>query len=103
MTGASILDPSGSATGGGIGLLQTIKGGVSIDLIAPAGVVEAGKLGIRASGNLNIGSGAHTFNTQVQRWRPASDHSAIPITQRPNTVVLTMASKPTGRVRWRQR
>jgi hypothetical protein len=44
MTGASILDPSGLAAAGGIGVLQTIKRG-AIDPITPAGVVEAGELG----------------------------------------------------------
>ena len=50
------LDLAGLATGGGIGVLATV-GGVppgSVDLIAPAGTVDAGDAGIRATGNLNI-------------------------------------------------
>jgi filamentous hemagglutinin len=49
-------DPAGLATGGGIGALETIVGAppANIDLIAPAGFVDAGDAGIRASGNLNI-------------------------------------------------
>jgi hypothetical protein len=72
--------------------------GTSRFLIAPAGIVDAGEAGIGASGNLNI--------AQTSRLRGGdrhSDHSAIPITRRPNTVALTMASKPTGRLRRRQR
>ena len=55
-TGASILDPSGLATGGGIGTLQTIKGAPTgnVDLIAPVGFIDAGDAGIRVSGNLNL-------------------------------------------------
>lgn len=49
-------DLAGLATGGGIGVLATV-GGVppgDVDLIAPAGVVDAGDAGIRATGNLTI-------------------------------------------------
>ena len=49
-------DLSGLATGGGIGVLATVKGVTpgNVDLIAPAGTVDAGDAGIRVSGNLNI-------------------------------------------------
>ncbi len=55
-TGVSLLDLAGLATGGGIGVLQTLQGVPpgDIDLIAPVGVVDAGDAGIRVSGNLNI-------------------------------------------------
>ena len=49
-------DLAGLATGGGIGVLATV-GDVTpgnVDLIAPAGTVDAGDAGIRATGNLNI-------------------------------------------------
>ena len=49
-------DLAGLATGGGIGVLATVKnvepGDVS--LIAPLGAVDAGDAGIRSSGNLSI-------------------------------------------------
>jgi len=53
-------DPGGLATGGGIGVLASIAGVVAgdVDLIAPAGVVDAGDAGIRATGNLNIAATA---------------------------------------------
>ena len=49
-------DLAGLATGGGIGVLQTVVGAKpgDVDLIAPAGVIDAGDAGIRASGNLNL-------------------------------------------------
>ncbi|MCW1911936.1 filamentous hemagglutinin family protein [Luteolibacter sp. GHJ8] len=49
-------DLSGLATGGGIGVLATVKGVPpgNVDLIAPEGTVDAGDAGIRVSGNLNI-------------------------------------------------
>lgn len=49
-------DLAGLATGGGIGVLATVKGvrAGDVDLIAPTGTVDAGDAGIRATGNLNI-------------------------------------------------
>ena len=47
---------AGLATGGGIGVLASVKGIApgSVDLIAPEGTIDAGDAGIRATGNLNI-------------------------------------------------
>jgi len=49
-------DLAGLATGGGIGVLATVAGVKpgDVDLIAPAGTIDAGDAGIRVSGNLNI-------------------------------------------------
>jgi len=49
-------DLAGLATGGGIGVLESVAGVApgDVDLIAPAGTVDAGDAGIRVSGNLNI-------------------------------------------------
>jgi filamentous hemagglutinin len=49
-------DLAGLATGGGIGVLASVKGvpAGSVDLIAPEGTIDAGDAGIRATGNLNI-------------------------------------------------
>ncbi|MFZ4774971.1 MAG: filamentous hemagglutinin family protein [Terrimicrobiaceae bacterium] len=49
-------DLAGLATGGGIGVLATVKGIApgDVDLIAPVGTVDAGDAGIRATGNLSI-------------------------------------------------
>jgi len=55
-TGNVSTDLAGLATGGGIGVLATVANVPpgNVDLIAPAGVVDAGDAGIRATGNLNI-------------------------------------------------
>lgn len=69
--GASSLNPSGFATAGGIGVLQTIKGAPpgNIDLIAPTGVVDAGEAGIRASGtSVPITPPFRSAGGQI-RWR----------------------------------
>jgi filamentous hemagglutinin len=49
-------DLAGLATGGGIGVLETVIGAPpgDVDLIAPVGTVNAGDAGIRASGNVNV-------------------------------------------------
>ncbi len=49
-------DLAGLATGGGIGVLATVKGVPpgNVDLLAPAGVIDAGDAGIRSAGNLTL-------------------------------------------------
>lgn len=49
-------DLAGLATGGGIGVLATVIGVPpgDVDLIAPAGAIDAGDAGIRVSGNINL-------------------------------------------------
>jgi filamentous hemagglutinin len=49
-------DLAGLATGGGIGVLATVEGVKpgDVDLIAPAGLIDAGDAGIRVSGNINL-------------------------------------------------
>ena len=62
-------DLAGLATGGGIGVLATVAGVEpgDVDLIAPAGTIDAGDAGIRVSGNLNIAASSvlNTGNIQV--------------------------------------
>jgi filamentous hemagglutinin len=55
-SGAVQTDLAGLATGGGIGVLATVKGVPpgNVDLIAPEGVIDAGDAGIRSTGNLNL-------------------------------------------------
>jgi filamentous hemagglutinin family protein len=55
-SGAIETDLAGLATGGGIGVLATVKGVLpgNVDLIAPDGVIDAGDAGIRSTGNLNL-------------------------------------------------
>jgi filamentous hemagglutinin family protein len=49
-------EPAGLPTGAGIGTLSTQDGTppADVDLIAPAGVVDAGDAGIRVAGNFNV-------------------------------------------------
>jgi len=55
-SGSVLTDLAGLATGGGIGVLATVKGAPvgNVDLIAPSGIIDAGDAGIRSSGNLNL-------------------------------------------------
>ena len=63
-------DLAGLATGGGIGVLTTVAGVVpgDVDLIAPAGTIDAGDAGIRVSGNINLAAAQvlNVGNIQVQ-------------------------------------
>ncbi|HTM81972.1 filamentous haemagglutinin family protein [Asticcacaulis sp.] len=49
-------EPAGLPTGAGIGTLATQEGvpPADVDLIAPAGIIDAGDAGIRVSGNFNV-------------------------------------------------
>jgi hypothetical protein len=55
-SGAVQTDLAGLATGGGIGVLATVAGVApgDVDLVAPAGTIDAGDAGIRVSGNINL-------------------------------------------------
>ena len=63
-------DLAGLATGGGIGVLTTVAGVPpgDVDLIAPAGSIDAGDAGIRVSGNINLAAlqVLNVANIQVQ-------------------------------------
>ena len=63
-------DLAGLATGGGIGVLTTVAGVPpgDVDLIAPAGTIDAGDAGIRVSGNINLAAlqVLNVGNIQVQ-------------------------------------
>lgn len=52
-TGRLILDTSGSFTGSGIAVLNADS---DLDLYAPAGAIDAGEAGIRATGNVFLGA-----------------------------------------------
>jgi filamentous hemagglutinin len=55
-SGDILTDLAGLATGGGIGVLATVKDAPvgNVDLIAVSGIIDAGDAGIRSSGNLNL-------------------------------------------------
>ena len=61
-------DLAGLSTGGGIGVLETVVGVApsDVDLIAPAGTIDAGDAGIRVSGNLNLAAVQVINATNIQ-------------------------------------
>ena len=89
------LDLAGLATGGGIGVLATVAGAGAgdVDLIAPAGVVNAGDAGIRASGNLNI-SALKVVN--ADNISVGGKSSGVPATASANIGALSAASAAAG-------
>ena len=88
-------DLAGLATGGGIGVLDTVAGVApgDVDLIAPAGTVDAGDAGIRVSGNLNI-SAVQVLNAGNISVAGAS--VGVPTVVTPNLAGLTAASNAAG-------
>jgi len=94
-SGAVETDLAGLATGGGIGVLETIAGAPpsDVDLIAPNGTVNAGDAGIRASGNLNIAAVRvlNASNIQV-----GGKSSGVPTAAAPNIAGLSAAASAAG-------
>jgi hypothetical protein len=94
-SGAVQTDLSGLATGGGIGVLETVNGAPpgDVDLIAPNGIVNAGYAGIRASGNLSIAAVQvlNAGNIQV-----GGKSSGVPTATAPNVAGLSAASSAAG-------
>ena len=88
-------DLAGLATGGGIGVLETVAGvpPSDVDLIAPSGTVDAGDAGIRVSGNLNISAQLvlNAGNIQV-----GGASVGVPVVSAPNLAGLTAASNATA-------
>jgi len=97
-------DLAGLATGGGIGVLATVVGVEpgDVDLIAPAGIIDAGDAGIRVSGNINLaavtvvnagniaagGSSSGTPSTSV------SSPSVSAVTNASNATAATTSTAP---------
>ncbi|HTQ31258.1 MAG TPA: filamentous hemagglutinin family protein, partial [Opitutaceae bacterium] len=71
-------DLAGLATGGGIGVLAEVADVPvgNVDLIAPAGFVDAGDAGIRATGNLNIAAVQVLNSSNIQVGGQSSGTSA---------------------------
>ena len=88
-------DLAGLATGGGIGVLETVTGVPpgDVDLIAPAGTIDAGDAGIRVSGNLNI-SAVQVLNAGNIAVSGVS--AGVPTVASPNLAGLTAASNTVG-------
>ena len=94
-SGSVQTDLAGLATGGGIGVLETVVGAPpsDVDLIAPNGTVDAGDAGIRVSGNLNIAAVQvlNAGNIQV-----GGKSAGTPTTTSANIAGLSAASNATG-------
>lgn len=88
-------DLAGLATGGGIGVLESVTGvpPADVDLIAPNGTVDAGDAGIRVSGNLNISALVvlNAGNIQV-----GGSSAGVPVVSTPNLAGLSAASNATA-------
>lgn len=76
-----VVDATAQVSGAGIAALQSIPGeeGGNVNLIAPAGTVDAGDAGIRVSGNLNIAAAvvANANNIQVQGTQAGVPSGAV--------------------------
>jgi hypothetical protein len=76
-------DLAGLATGGGIGVLETVTG------VAPADTIDAGDAGIRVSGNLNLAALVVINATNIQ---VGGTSIGVPTVAAPNIGSLTAAS-----------
>jgi hypothetical protein len=88
-------DLAGLATGGGIGVLESVTGVPpgDVDLVAPVGTVDAGDAGIRVSGNLNISA---VLILNANNIQVAGTSVGTPVTVAPNIANLTSASSTVG-------
>ncbi len=88
-------DLAGLATGGGIGVLETVVGAPpgDVDLIAPVGTVNAGDAGIRASGNVNVAAAQVLNASNIQA---GGSKSGVPSTATPNIAAAVAASNAAG-------
>ncbi len=91
-------DLAGLATGGGIGVLATVKGVTpgDVDLIAPTGAVDAGDAGIRVSGNLNIAATQVLNAGNIAVSGSSAGVPAAPVVAAPNLGGIAAASNTAG-------
>jgi hypothetical protein len=94
-SGSVETDLAGLATGGGIGVLASRKNAKpsDVDLIAPAGTIDAGDAGIRATGNLNI-SALRVLN--ADNITVGGKSSGVPVGASVNIGALSAASSAAG-------
>ncbi len=91
-------DLAGLATGGGIGVLDTVVGVPpgNVDLIAPTGVVDAGDAGIRATGNLSIAAVAVLNAANIQVGGSTTGVSSAPPPAAPNLAAAAAGNNAVG-------
>jgi filamentous hemagglutinin len=91
-------DLAGLATGGGIGVLATVKGVPpgNVDLIAPAGVIDAGDAGIRSAGNLTLAATQVLNASNIAVTGASTGAPSAPAVSAPNVGGLTSAANTAG-------
>jgi hypothetical protein len=91
-------DLAGLATGGGIGVLATVKGipPGNVDLIAPAGVIDAGDAGIRSAGNLTLAATQVLNASNIAVTGSSAGAPSAPSVSAPNVGGLTSAQTTAG-------
>jgi hypothetical protein len=87
-------DLGGLATGGGIGVLASVKGGepANVYLIAPVGTVDAGDAGIQATGDIKIAAAAVLNADNISAGGTTSGVPTAPTVAAPNISGLTSGS-----------
>ena len=91
-------DLAGLATGGGIGVLESVSGVApgDVDLIAPKGTIDAGDAGIRVSGNLNLAAVQVLNASNIAVGGSSAGSPAAPVAAAPNLAGLASASSAGG-------
>ncbi|MFZ4695612.1 MAG: filamentous hemagglutinin family protein, partial [Verrucomicrobiia bacterium] len=99
-SGTVQLDLAGLATGGGIGVLQSVPGipPGDVDLVAPVGAVDAGDAGVRVSGNLNIAADRvlNAENIRVAGASSGAPSAAAPAEAPAVVSTSSTATRPTN-------
>lgn len=95
---AVVTDLAGLATGGGIGVLATVVGVKpgNVDLIAPAGVIDAGDAGIRVTGNINLAATQVVNASNIAAGGSSSGAPAAPAVSSPSVGGLTAGASSTA-------
>lgn len=91
-------DLGGLATGGGIGVLASVEGVEpgNVNLIAPAGVVDAGDAGIRATGDITIAAVAVVNAENISAGGTSVGVPSAPVAAAPNVSGLSSGSATAG-------
>lgn len=91
-------DLGGLATGGGIGVLASVMGVEpgSVDLIAPAGVVDAGDAGIRATGDITIAAVQVLNTANIAAGGSSVGVPSAPVAAAPNLGAAASAASASG-------
>ena len=91
-------DLGGLVTGGGIGVLASVKGiePANVYLIAPVGTVDAGDAGIQATGDIKIAAAAVLNADNISAGGTKSGVPSAPVTAAPNVSGLTSGSSSTA-------